>query len=609
MAKPEASSKLDHRRLINSLSTGPGVYRMLDGDGQVLYVGKARNLKRRVASYFGKQQSSPKTRAMLKQVRQVEVTVTHTETEALILENNLIKAHRPRYNVLFRDDKSYPYIHLSDHAFPRLSFYRGSRREKGRYFGPYPNSGAIRTTLNELQKLFRIRSCTDSFFRNRTRPCLQYQIQRCTAPCVGYISEADYARDVDNAILFLEGRNRDVIERLVRSMEAAAEKQEYERAAEFRDQVARLRQAQARQYVSGDSGDFDVIALAGQGNLQCISVLYIRGGHNLGNRTFFPRLPADAEPREVLTAFLPQYYLDRDPPREIITDHEVPDAALLAETLTEQAGQRVAIRHSVRGDRARWLRMAADNAAQALATRLATDRQSREALQALGDALAMEGTPNRIECFDISHTSGESAVASCVVFEEGAALNSDYRRFNLREAEPGDDYAALREALKRRYTRLKKGEGKFPDLLLIDGGKGQLRQAVEVLEELQIEGLTVAGVAKGRDRRPGQERIFLPGRETPLILGSDSAPLHLVQRIRDEAHRFAIAGHRHRRGRSRRSSPLEGIPGLGPKRRRELLKAFGGIQGIRQAGVEDLAAVKGISRELARRIYDEFRLE
>ncbi len=605
----EEAGEFDHKAFLGSLTTGPGVYRMLSAQGDILYVGKARNLKRRVASYFRKNHDSPKTRALMVQVERVEVTVTHTETEALILENNLIKAHRPRYNVLMRDDKSYPYIHLSGHTYPRLSFYRGTRREKGRFFGPYPSVASARAAISELQKLFKLRPCTDSFFRNRSRPCLQYQINRCTAPCVAYISAEEYARDVENAMLFLEGRNQDVIDRLIARMETASEALAFEKAAELRDQVARLRQSQARQYVTGDQGDFDVLAVARHGDIFCVAIIYIRGGRNLGSKTFFPRVSMDHEEREVLAAFLPQYYLDRDAPREIITAHAVPDAAVLEATLSEKAGHKIGIRHRVRGDRARWLKMAAENASQAVASRLATDRHARQALDALAEALGLEEPPRRMECFDISHTSGESTVASCVVFEEGAPASQDYRRFNMRGETGGDDYAAMGEALERRYTRLQKGEGRLPDLLLIDGGRGQLSVAERVMEDLQVDGVTLLGVAKGQDRRAGQEQLFLSGRKAPLILPPDSPALKLIQRIRDEAHRFAIAGHRHRRSRSRRSSPLEAIPGLGPKRRQQLLKAFGGLQGIRQAGVEDLAAVKGISRALAQRIYDEFRLE
>jgi len=602
-------SAFDAKSFLRSLSSGPGVYRMLSASGDLLYVGKARNLKRRVASYFRKRHDSPKTRVLMEQVDRVEVTVTHTETEALILENNLIKAHRPRYNVLMRDDKTYPYIHLSAHPYPRLTFYRGQRKEKGRFFGPYPGIGAARTAINELQKLFRIRPCSDSYFRNRSRPCLQYQINRCTAPCVGYISEADYAQDVENAMLFLEGRNQLVIDRMIERMEAAAESLAFERAAVLRDQVARLRQAQARQYVTADDGDFDVLAVSRQGDIFCVAIIYIRGGRNLGSKTFFPKVSMEHDEREVLAAFLPQYYLDREPPAEIITAVSVPESEVLAQTLSEQSGHKVAVRHRVRGDRARWLQMAAENAAQAIASRLATDQHAQEALDALAECLGMESPPERMECFDISHTSGESTVASCVVFEQGRALNSDYRRFNIRSTDSGDDYAAMREALERRYTRLKKGEGKLPDLLIVDGGKGQLAMAEAMFESLQIEGVALLGVAKGPDRRPGQEQLFLSADGPPLILQPDSPALHLVQRIRDEAHRFAIAGHRHRRSRTRKQSPLEAIPGLGPKRRQQLLKAFGGLQGIRQAGVEDLAAVKGISQALARRIYDEFRME
>ncbi|MCP1726816.1 excinuclease ABC subunit C [Natronospira proteinivora] len=604
-----ADSTFDHKAFLRSLTTGPGVYRMLSDDGTILYVGKAKNLKRRVSSYFQKTHDSPKTRALMRQVEKVEVTVTHTETEALILENNLIKAHRPRYNVLMRDDKSYPYIHLSDHLYPRLSFYRGQRKEKGRFFGPYPSVSAARAAINELQKLFRIRPCTDSYFRNRSRPCLQYQINRCTAPCVDYISSQEYAKDVDNAMLFLEGKNQLVIDRLINRMEQASESLDFEKAAELRDQVARLRQAQAKQYVSGDEGEFDVLAVARQGDLFCIAIIYIRGGRNLGSKTFFPRVTMDHEEREVLAAFMPQYYLDRDPPREIITAAAIPEAEVLAETLSEQAGRKVAVRHRVRGDRARWLQMAAENASQAIASRLATDEHARTAMEALGRALKLDEPPMRMECFDISHTSGESTVASCVVFENGAPLSSDYRRFNIKKTESGDDYQAMQEALERRYTRLQRGEGKLPDLLIVDGGKGQLAMAESVFEALQVEGVSLLGVAKGADRRPGQEQLFLSGGRAPLILSPESPALHLIQRIRDEAHRFAIAGHRHRRAKTRRQSPLEDIPGLGPKRRQQLLKAFGGLQGIRQAGVEDLVAIKGISRSLAQKIYDQFKLE
>ena len=600
----------DSARFLKTVTSGPGVYRMLDAEGEILYVGKARNLKRRLASYFRASGVAPKTRAMLAQMATVEVTVTHTETEALILENNLIKRHRPRYNILLRDDKSYPFIRLADTlGFPRLTFYRGRRREAGRYFGPYPSTGAVRETLHHLQKLFRLRQCDDTFFKNRSRPCLQYQIQRCSAPCVGLIAADDYRSDVAHAVMFLEGRNAQVIDDLVTRMEAASEALEFERAALLRDQIAHLRTAQERQYVTAGDGECDVVAVKGSNGRACVCVMFIRGGRNLGSKTYFPAGTAQAEDAEVLEAFLPQYYLGREVPHEIFVSSALADAELLERSLAEESGHKVNVRQRVRGERARWLKMAAANAEQALATRLAFDDDVRRRLEALQDALGLEQMPERLECFDISHTGGESTVASCVVFDTNGARRSDYRRFNIEGVEAGDDYAAMRQALERRYTRLKKGEGVLPDILLIDGGKGQLRQAEEVLESLQVEGVTLVGVAKGPTRKPGLEQLFLSATGRPTILPATSPALHLIQQVRDEAHRFAIAGHRQRRAKTRRTSPLEGIAGLGPKRRQQLLRQFGGLQGIARAGVEDLQAVKGISRELARRIYDTFHLE
>lgn len=596
----------DHKRFLRSLSSGPGVYRMLDAAGNIIYVGKARNLKRRVTSYFRKAAQPAKTMRMMEQVTSVEVTVTHTETEALILENNLIKEHRPRYNVLLRDDKSYPYIHLSDHGFPRLNFYRGAKREGGRFFGPYPNASAARETISHLQKLFMLRQCSDTFMNNRTRPCLQYQIHRCTAPCVGYIGREEYARDVESAVKFLEGRNREVIDELVQRMEAASENLEFEKAARYRDQIARLRQAQEKQYVSGDRGDLDVVAAVRREHLICVAVVFIRAGRNLGSKTFFPRAEGGTEPSEVLTAFLPQYYLGRDAPPEILVNHAVEEPELLARGLAEAGGRQVAIRQRVRSDRRQWVRMAEANAEQALISRIATDSTMRQRYEALQEAFELDSPPERLECYDISHTGGEATVASCVVFNRDGPLTSDYRRFNIKGVAAGDDYAAMRQVLERRYTRLKKGEGVMPDVLLVDGGRGQLKQAESVLEELQVDEVLIAAVAKGSSRRPGLERLLLSGRERPIILPPDSAALHLIQHIRDEAHRFAIAGHRHRRGKARRESTLEDIEGLGPKRRQRLLKEFGGLQGIRRAGVEDLGRIHGISPVLAQRIYDRF---
>ncbi|MEJ2344980.1 MAG: excinuclease ABC subunit UvrC [Gammaproteobacteria bacterium] len=605
--KPPA---FDAAAFLKTLTPRPGVYRMLDADGKVLYVGKAYNLKKRVASYFRSSGLAPKTRALMHHVANVEVTVTHTEGEALILENHLIKKLRPRYNVLLRDDKSYPYIYLStEDEFPRLAFHRGSKRAKGRYFGPYPSASAVRDTLSLLQKLFRVRQCEDTFFRNRSRPCLQYQIKRCTAPCVGLVDEEAYRRDVRHAMLFLEGKSREVIDELVQRMEEASVALEFEQAARYRDQIASLRRVQERQYVSGGGGNLDVVACVVEAGVACVQVFFIRGGHNLGNKMFFPQIPTEAEPGEVLAAFLPQYYLDKDVPQEILLSHGVEDANLLAEVLAGQARHSVSLRHSVRGERARWVEMARQNADTALKSRLASRMGTQQRLEALQDALGLDQTPGRMECFDISHTMGEAPVASCVVFDAEGPVKADYRRFNIEGVTPGDDYAAIRQALQRRYTRLKQGEGKLPDLLFIDGGKGQLRQAREVLEELQVEGVTIVGIAKGPERRPGMEVLFLSGNPAPFILPEDSSALHLIQQIRDEAHRFAITGHRQRRSRARNTSVLETIPGMGPRRRQLLLKQFGGLREIARAGVEDLASVQGISKQLAQKIYDAFHSE
>jgi len=600
----------DVRAFLRDLTTLPGVYRMLDGAGAVLYVGKAGNLKKRVSSYFRASGLAPKTRALMQQVAGVEVTVTNTEGEALLLENQLIKELRPRYNVLLRDDKSYPYIYLSSKdEYPRLTFHRGAKREPGRYFGPYPSAGAVRESLSLLQKLFPVRQCENSFFRNRSRPCLQYQIKRCTAPCVGLVDAEDYLRDVRHAEMFLEGRSAQVIDELVRRMEQASAELDFERAARYRDQIASLRRIAERQYVSGEGGDLDVVGCVVEGGAACVQVFFFRGGQNLGNKPFFPQIPEDADAGEVLAGFLAQYYLDKDVPAEVLISHPFEDAELLAQVLAQRAGRRVTLRPRVRGERARWVQMAVSNAEHALRSRLASRSGTQQRLEALRDALKLDQAPLRLECFDISHTMGEATVASCVVFGAEGPLKSDYRRFNINDIAPGDDYAAMRQALLRRYTRLKQGEGKMPDVLLIDGGKGQVRQAREVLEELQVEGVTIVGIAKGPERRPGLETLFLSDQSAPIILPEDSAALHLVQQIRDEAHRFAITGHRQRRSRTRNTSVLETIPGMGPKRRQRLLKQFGGLREIARAGVEDLASVQGISRDLAQRIYDAFHAE
>ena len=601
----------DAKSFVKNLTGRPGVYRMLDKRGKIIYVGKARNLRKRVGSYFQRTHSDAKTASMMTLVADVEVTVTNTDNEALILEYNLIKKHKPRFNVILRDDKSYPYIYVStEHAFPRLRFHRGARKGKGRYFGPYPSTSAVRKTLNALQKLFQIRQCPDSYFRNRTRPCLQYQIRRCTAPCVGYIDEAAYKADIDAALLFLEGKNRSVIDTMVARMEDASSKQEYELAARFRDQIQRFKKVEAEQLVSrSNTGDLDVLAVASQASHHCVTVIYIRGGKIVGSRNFFPRVGGDASKTQVLEGFLPQYYLNKVAPAEIVVESELDDAELLEAGFAERSGHKVVIKHRVRGDRARWRKLARTNAEQGVSLRVTSNATLRKQFNALGDLLEFESPPERLECFDVSHTSGEATVASCVVFNQAGPLKSDYRRFNLKPESAGDDYAAMREALERRYRRVKKGEVPTPDVLFVDGGKGQLAEALTVLDELELDWIQVVAVAKGRSRKPGMEQLFLAGQSTATTLPADSPALHLIQQIRDEAHRFAITGHRAQRGKARRTSRLEEIPGLGPKRRRELLKQFGGLQGVRDAGVDDLVKVRGISRALAGKIYDNLHPE
>jgi excinuclease ABC subunit C len=598
-------SAFDPKPFLANVSQRPGVYRMIAADGEVLYVGKARNLKNRLTTYFVGKAQSAKTMAMVAQIANVEVSVTASETEALLLEYNLIKQHKPRYNVALRDDKSFPYLYLStDQEYPRVSFYRGSRKLPGRFFGPYPNARATRETLLLLQKLFLLRPCSDTFFANRSRPCLQYQIKRCSGPCVQMIPPADYRQDVEDAVQVLEGRGEELLQDLGRRMETASQQLEFERAARLRDQIHGIKAIHSTQSMTRNTAhDIDAVALASNAGQHCVSIVFVRGGRNLGSTNFFPRAGL-AENGELLSGFLGQYYLSREAPGEILISEPVEDADLLEATLSEKMQRTVRIRSSIRGVRARCLEMARTNAALGLQMRQATEATTADQLQALTADLSLPALPARIECFDVSHTMGERTVASCVVFTAAGPLKSDYRRFNIEGIEPGDDYGAMRQALSRRYARIKKGEVPMPDLLLIDGGPGQLAQAIAVLQELQIEGVAMVGVSKGVDRRAGQERLFLAHQELPTILPPDSAALHLIQRIRDEAHRFAIAGHRQRRAKARKESVLETVPGLGPRKRRELLRQFGGLQGVARAGMEDLEKVHGISRKLAQAIYE-----
>ncbi len=598
----------DHKAFLATLTHRPGVYRMIGTGGRVLYVGKARDLAKRVASYFTRA-ASRRIAMMVSQIRDIQITVTHTEAEALILENHLIKEYQPRYNILLRDDKSYPYIHLSDDEFPRLAFHRGARTGGGRYFGLYPSAGAVRETLKLLQKLFPVRQCENSQFANRSRPCLQYQIERCTAPCVGFVSPERYARDVQDTVLFLEGKASDVIDCWVARMEAASEALEFEEAAKLRDQIAALRSVQERQYVAGERGDLDIVATASRGGVACIQLFLVRQGCNLGNKILYPRNSEDTDEAELVSAFISQYYPERAVPAEILVSSLPPDRELLEQALSGQAGCRVRIIARPRGERARWLQMARTNAQMAVQARLASRSAAEQRLEALQQALDLESPPHRMECFDISHTRGDQTVASCVVFQDGVPSSRDYRCFNIWGITPGDDYAALRQVIQRRYARIQNGEGKMPDLLLIDGGKGQLAAVAEVLSEMGIDDLLILGVAKGADRKPGMETLFLLGEQRALILPASSPALHLVQQIRDEAHRFAITGHRQRRAKAKRRSLLEDIPGIGAKRRQRLLKHFGGLQGLARAGVEDIARVGSISKKLANAIYITFHGE
>jgi excinuclease ABC subunit C len=581
--------RFDPRSFVAGLPSLPGVYRMLGTGGEALYVGKARDLKERVATYFQKSVASPRIRMMLEQVAQVEVTATRSEAEALLLENNLIKSLAPRYNILFRDDKSYPYLMISAHRFPRLGFHRGARERGDRYFGPFPHASAVRESIQLLQRVFRLRTCEDTVFANRSRPCLLHQIRRCTAPCTGLISERDYAQDVQHAELFLRGREDDVVQRLTGRMQSASAQQDYESAAVYRDQIRALSHVQARQYVESERGvDADVVACATEGGLACVNLVMIRGGRHVGDRSFFPANADAADPAEVLQAFLEQHYVEQQPPALVLVSHEVEFEATLP----------------AHGERRVWLAMALKNAQLALAQRAREKSAQEERLGALREALQLTDSAQRIECFDISHTMGEAAVASCVVYDRHAMQKGEYRRFNLRDITPGDDYGAMRQALARRYERVTAEGGKVPDLVLIDGGKGQVSAARQALAELGLHDVAMVGVAKGPERKPGLEELIVEAAEgRALHLPPTHPGLHLIQQIRDEAHRFAVVGHRARRGKARTRSALTQIPGVGAQRRQRLLAHFGGLREVQAAAVDEIAQVAGISRPLAERIY------
>jgi len=606
----EHADRFDPREYIPNLPRRPGVYRMYSspdeqGRSELLYVGKARSLRDRVGNYFLASNVDPKVQALVGHIARIEVTLTNSETEALLLEYNLIKEHKPRYNIVLRDDKSFPYIYLpAGHEYPRLVFYRGSRNLPGRYFGPFPSAGAVKETLQSVQKIFRIRNCRDTFFENRSRPCLQHQIGRCSAPCVKLISREDYARDIAASVKVLEGRNDEVFAELGHAMDQAAEALQYERAAALRDQLAALKQVQSQQIVTAEGDrDIDVFALAGEPGEFAISVMIIRGGRNLGSTCYFPK-GSLAEPNEALASFLMQYYAETPPPAEVLVNLELEEADALVAALGERAGTALKLWKPSRALPARWMAMTMENATQALRMRRARHADIAAMLADLAALLGLEEAPKRLECFDISHTQGEGTVASCVVYGPEGPLKKEYRRFNITGVTPGDDYGALRQALRRRYERVKAGEVPAPDVLLIDGGLGQINEVYIELEQLGFAGLKLVGVSKGPDRKPGQERLIVHGDAGAIIPGPDSLGLRVVQRIRDEAHRFAITGHRKRRARRHNESVLETVPGLGPAKRRALLRHFGGMQGLLRAGVHDFEAVSGIGTTLARTLYD-----
>jgi len=602
-----AVNSFDASAFLKKLTTRPGIYKMLNEKGEIIYIGKAKNLKNRVSSYFKTHTSSIKQRVMVAKVAAIEVTVTHTEGEALLLECQQIKRHRPRYNICLRDDKSFPYIFLSsEQDFPQITIHRGAKSKKGRYFGPYPSSGAVRESLKLLQRLFPIRQCDDSIYNNRTRPCLQHQIGRCSAPCVELIDKAHYALDVQSTVMFLEGKGSLLIDQLIVKMEQAATNLDFEMAASFRDQIVKLRSVLEKHFVTGEKGDVDIIACASKGNLACVQVFFIRNGQHLGNKVFFPAITEEYNSTAILQAFIPQYYLDKPIPYELIVSHELEETQLLVEVLADQAKHSVAIANNVRGERLKWLQMAIINAENSLLSKLSDKQGIYARFLSLQEELGCKDLPKRLECFDISHTQGGQTVASCVVFNREGPIKSAYRRFNITGITGGDDYAAIHQAVYRRFKRLKQGEHEAPDVLFIDGGKGQVHEAQKALAELDINNVMIVGVSKGPDRKAGMEKLILFDHEYPIDVAPSASGLLLIQYIRDEAHRFAITGHRLRRGKASKQSVLESISGLGAKRRQVLLKQFGGLQGISSASVDALCSVDGISRQLAQRIYELF---
>lgn len=608
------SKRFDSKDFLRNVTQAPGVYRMYDKSQTVIYVGKARNLKKRLASYFRKEVGSKKTETLVAQIVQIDVTVTHSETEALLLEHNYIKLYQPRYNVLLRDDKSYPFIFLSADKHPRLTTHRGARHAKGEYFGPFPNGYAVRETLLLLQKIFPVRQCENSVYRNRTRPCLQYQINRCLGPCVaGLVSDSEYQQQLDYVRLFLTGKDDQVLNNLVARMNASSQDLRFEEAARLRDQIQSVRQVTEKQFVANQGEDLDAISVAYESGMACVHVLFMRQGKILGSRSYFPRVPANTELEELVQTFVGQFYLQgsavRTLPSQILLDFDLTELSILTTTLSELAGHKVYIQRHPRGDRARYLKLARTNAAIALSSKLSQNSTVKRRLTALAEALDIAPI-KRMECFDISHTMGEQTIASCVVFDSEGPLRSEYRRFNITGVTGGDDYAAMRQVLQRRYNKALEAE-KIPDIILIDGGKGQLAQARQVFDNLEVAWNTdkplLLGVAKGSDRKAGLETLYLVPEGEGFVLPPDSAALHVIQHIRDESHNHAISGHRKQRARVKSTSTLEQIEGIGPKRRQQLLQYMGGLQPLKNATVEEIAKVPGISIALAEKIFHSLK--
>ena len=589
------------------MTSNPGVYKMYNSDKEVIYVGKAKNLKKRVSSYFRAGNHSNRIKRMISLIKNVDLIITKSEADALLLENIQIKKYRPRFNILLRDDKSYPYIYVdTHHNYPRLSFYRGKRKKNGKFFGPYSNVYSVRDALNTLQKLFKVRQCSDSFFKNRVRPCLQYQIERCSAPCVGLIKKDEYIADINMSMKFLDGKNTEIINLLIKKMEHASDSQNFEKAANFRDQIESLRHTCEQSVVSGEKGDVDIISVFIISETACIQVFNIRNGVSFGNETFFPDIDESINESSLLSIFIGQYYLSRQIPKEIIMNKITKDKKILEYILSKKKTSKVVITNSVRGIRQRWVELAEKNTMDSINTKILSKRNMFNRFHSLQDLLGLSDIPKKLECFDVSHTFGEQTVASCVSFSIEGAQKKDYRKFNIKSTSIGDDYAAMKEALTRHFSRLKKSDVSLPDICFIDGGIGQVNIALKVMEELQISTVQIIGVSKGKERKPGEETIIMDYGKTKINLEKNSLALHLIQQIRDEAHRFAITGHRKRRDKSRFKSPLEEIPGLGPKRKQILLKHFGGLQGLVKAGEDEIKKIPGINKTLAEAIYFRF---